>query len=245
MKAPLISNEIVFVAAPIAHELDSFLQEWNESYQEATLAIDLFKPELTSQWTLPLKQYFIKTLYHARGHFAELLWHMGSFAPNAETKEMILTNTRDGFGKHGLSHEQLYQFFAKGWGIDLSLELLDQKWYLSFMREYIEGQLRWLMTHDWDHRLAAFAAIERLDNVDYLNLYNVAVSMGTEKKHLTFFNVHINADHFDNIFLTAFNQLWFKSPEMVQEVFNFIKDFQLDMWKKLSDTVFSYKGELI
>ena len=221
-------------------EVESFLQNWDENYFKSASDINLFKPELPQHWTLPQKQYFIRTFYHARGHFSELLWHMGSFAPSAETKEMILTNTRDEFGKHGLSHEQLYQYFAKGWGVDLSIELLDQKWYLPCIREYIQGQLRWLMTHDWDHRLAAFAAIERLDNIDYLNLRNIAISMGTERKYLTFFNVLVNADHFDNIFATSFQKLWLKSPKLVITVFEFIKKFQLDMWKELSDAIFSY-----
>lgn len=73
-------------------------------------------------------------------------------------------------------------------GVDLTYELLEETSYLSFA-------------------LAAFAAIERLDNVDYLNLRHIAESLGATGKTLTFFNVHITAvtaDHFEAISVASF-----------------------------------------
>ncbi|MDF1654913.1 MAG: iron-containing redox enzyme family protein [Coxiellaceae bacterium] len=220
--------------------MEAYLSEWDAEYKREIKKIDLFNADKTSAWSLQQKQFFIKVFYHLRGHFAEFLWYMGSFAPDSNTKEMIIRNIRDEFNQNGLSHEQLYFLFAEAFDVDLTFELLDETAYLPFARDYIQGQLRWLRSNDWNHRLAAFAAIERLDNVDYASFRDVATSIGAEKKALTFFNVHICADHFEGVLASAFGELWQKDQALVRNVFSFIKDFQIQMLNQLSNAVFSY-----
>ena len=218
--------------------LDEFLDQWDINYKNSMSQIDLFKPELTSGWNLNQKQLFSKLLYHQRAHFDDVLWYVGSFGPNNEFKEMIIENTKDEFGFNGISHEKLYLEFANSLGVDLKYELLDQKYYLKFLKEYNHGHLRWLRDHDSDHMLAAFSAIERLDNLDYLGLKNVALSIGLSGKALVFFNVHIYVKHYEQT-ETIFKQLWKKRPEVVKGTFNFIAEYQLEIWRKISDAIFN------
>lgn len=144
---------------------------------------------------------------------------MGNFAPDKRTKEMVIENIRDEFNRDGLSHEQLYLLFAQSFGVDLTNELLEENAYFPFARGYINAQLKWLRSYDWDHRLAFFAAIERLDNIDYVNFRNVAINMGTDKKYLTFFNVHISAKHFEGILANSFSNLWKKNKTLLKMFF--------------------------
>ena len=116
-------------------------------------------------------------------------------------------------------------------------ELIEEKYYYSFLREYNHGHLRWLRDHDWDHRLAAFTAIERLDNLDYLGLRDVAVSIGAVGKALTFFNVHIHVKHYEAA-EKFFIILWKSKSDVVKSVFQFIGSYQLEIWRKISDAVF-------
>jgi|GEM_PF-1003678 len=224
-------------------DLHKFLENWDKDYQKKISTIDIFNASLTKQWSKEQCQFFVKVLYHIRGHFDSFLWYMGNFAPDYKAKQMILKNVHDEFGMNGLSHEQLYFQFAQSFDVDLTYELLEETTYLSFAKEYIKNQLLWLRKNDWDHRLAAFAAIERLDNVDYLNLRNIAESIGATGKALTFFNVHIKADHFEGILVDAFQELWEKQPFIANKVFNFIRDFQTSMWKNLSDAIFNYNNK--
>lgn len=219
-----------------------FLTDWDKGYQNKVAMIELFQSEKTNKLSQAQKRFFIKVFYHLRGHFAEFLWYMGSFAPNAKAKEMILSNIKDEFNPNGYSHEQLYLLFAAAFDVDLKYELIENTSYLPFAKEYIDGQLKWLRANDWDHRLAAFAAIERLDNVDYANFREVAISIGAKDKHLAFFNVHISADHFEGVLKCEFAELWKKNSAMIREVFEFIHDYQIAMLQNLSDAVFSFNG---
>lgn len=218
-------------------ELQKFLSGWDYQYQQKANQIDLFNQQLVSNWNSEQQQLFTKLLYHQRAHFDDILWFMGNFAPNREAKQIILNNTKDEYGMDGLSHERLYLEFAKMFGVDLTYELIDEKYYFPFLREYNYGHLKWLRDHDWNHRLAAFSAIERLDNLDYLNLRNVAVSMGANGKALTFFNVHIHVKHFEEA-EPIFANLWHSEANIIREVFKFIGDYQIDIWRKISDAIF-------
>ncbi len=220
-------------------DLAKFLSNWDQQYQQAIKKIDLFQAEKTKHWSQEQITFFIKVFYHLRGHFSDFLWYMGSFAPNKKAKELILSNIIDEFNFNGLSHEQLYLLFASAFNVDLTYELLDNTAYLPFARDYIEGQLRWLRANDWDSRLIAFAAIERLDNVDYANFRDLAVSIGAQKKDLTFFFVHINADHFDAIFEAEFKALWLKNETLVRNIFDFIFNYQINMFTQFSNAIFN------
>jgi len=217
-----------------------FLQEWDEEFINRTKKIALFDKSITSKWTKYQKELFVKLLYHQRSHFDDVLWYMGNFAPDSATKEMILDNIRDEFGKGGRSHEKLYLDFANCMGIDLTYELIEEKFYLPFLREYNRGHLQWLRDHDWTHRLSAFAALERLDNVDYLNLKNVVESFNLEKVDVLFFKVHIYVKHFEGAQGCQLDQIWNEQPNIIHKVFNFIGDYQIEIWKKISDTILNH-----
>lgn len=220
--------------------MKDFLKTWDNNYKLSLDRIPLFDANQTSQWSKAQQQFFIKLLYHQRGHFDDILWFMGNFAPDAESKEVILGNIQEEFGNHAPSHEKLYLDFAKSHGVDLTYELLDEQWYLPFLREYNQGILHWLREHDWDHRILAFAAIERLDNLDYPALKKVAVSFGTSNRDLVFFNAHIHATHYENVAVLDFDHLWCAKSSLVKEVFDFIADYQLVIWEKISNYVFRY-----
>lgn len=221
-------------------DLFKFLSAWDLNYNEKLNKINLFNQELTSQWSSVQKQLFVKLLYHQRAHFDDVLWYMGCFAPDAKTKEVILENIRDEFGGNGPSHEKLYLDFAENIGLDLTYELLEEKSYYPFLREYNLGHLKWLRENDWNHRLAAFAALERLDNLDYVVLRNVAISLGASKTSLVFFNVHICVAHFEEIEqYGAFTELWQKDPDVVRHAFNFIGNYQIGIWEKISYAIFN------
>ena len=136
--------------------LNLFLQTWDKNYEKQMKQIALFNSDLTSKWSHEQKTYFIKLLYHQRAHFDDVLWYMGNFAADAATKEVVLNNIRDEFGNNGRSHEKLYLDFAKCMGVDLTYELLDEKFYLPFLREYNHGHLRSFREHDELECLARF-----------------------------------------------------------------------------------------
>lgn len=219
-------------------KLHQFLNMWDENYKKRINRINLFNQNLIRAWDDTQKKLFVKLLYHQRAHFGEVLWYMGNIAPSYAAKEMILENIRDEFGKHGISHEELYHVFAKNMGVDLTYELVEEKIYPTFIKEYNKGHLRWLREHDWEHNLAAFAALERLDNLDYVSLRDVAIALGASKKALVFFNVHIHVTHYEDIEKSIFSELWLTRPEVVMDVFNFIGNYQIDIWKKISDAIF-------
>lgn len=224
------------------NSLKEFLEEWDKNYKARASQIDLFKSELTSQWSMAQKQLFVTTLYHQRSHFDDVLWYLGNFAPSIKEKELVLSNFREEFGGRGKSHELLYQEFAKSMELDLIFELIDEKYYLPFLREYNYGHLNWLRKHDWTHNLALFAALERLDNIDYANLRRVAVSIDTQPRYLGFFDVHMHVTHYDEIEKSSFFELWLTESAIIKKVFAFVNDYQLAIWKRISDEVFNYTG---
>ena len=222
-----------------SESLKSFLASWDQSYQQQAEGIPIFDTMLTSQLNTEQVKHFIRLLYHQRAHFDDVLWYMGNFAPDAESKEMIIENIRDEMGKGGRSHESLYLDFAASMGVDLTDELLEEKYYLPFLKEYNHGHLKWFRDHDWSHRLTAFAAIERLDNLDYTNLKNTAESFGVEESKLLFFKVHMYVKHYESLEDSEFSTLWNDKHELVRDVFNFIGKYQIDIWKRISKAVFN------
>jgi len=223
--------------------LNLFLEEWDRQYDFKASRIPLFDTVQTAQWTLEQQRHFVRILYHQRAHFDDVLWYMANFAPDAESKEMILENMRDEFGRNGRSHEKLYLDFAKSLGVNLVYELIEEKFYLPFLRDYNSGHLRWLREHEWDCRLAAFAALERLDNIDYTNLKKIVESFGSQKIDMVFFNVHIYVQHYESVENCRFKELWDVQPELVKNAFNFIGEYQLKIWEQISNTVFNYTEE--
>jgi hypothetical protein len=236
-----VKSNITSKYMPHIHALNVYLEQWDKNYNDKLSYIKLFNTELTSCWSKEQKQYFIQILYHQRAHFDDVLWYMGNFAPDAASKKIILNNICDEFSLNGISHEKLYLEFASSMGVDLTYELIDENCYPKFLKEYNYGHLKWMRDNDWDHRLAGFAALERLDNVDYVSLKNVATSIGAEGKALVFFNVHIHVKHFEEAEL-LFQELWIEKPEVVKNAFEFIGNYQLNIWSKMSDAIFEYRS---
>ena len=168
-------------------ELDDFLMDWDKKYKAVADTLLLFRRELVSQWSLEQRRYFIKIFYHSRGHFNDFLWHIGNFAPDKKSKDIVLENISEEFNGSYLSHEQLYLDFALSEGVDLSREYTDNQYNIKKMQQFNDAHMCWLYAHsDWHSKLSAFSAYERLDSVDYellseslLNLCLKAVKKST------------------------------------------------------------------
>ncbi len=230
----LLNNE-----AKVGRSLEQYLTWWDENYKKCVSQIPLFDPQKTAQWSSAQREYFVKTFYHVRGHFHSFLWFMGNIAPNKEAKQMIVQNIMEEFGENGLSHERLYYEFAKSLSVDLSNEITKHQYYLPFIQEFNRGHLEWLQNHDWAGCLSAFSAYEKLDNVDYVSLLDLAKSLDISRLGLTFFQVHVHVKHFDNT-LDLLSNIWATNPEKVKNGFDFIQNHQLNMWQQLSENVFNY-----
>lgn len=231
--------ETVEITEAYVAELNHFLTTWDNAYKNELEKIDLFKIDLTKYWSKQQKQLFTKIFYHIRGHFHDFLWHMGNHAPSTQAKQMILQNIAEEFGIKGRSHEQLYFDFSACLGVDLNEEISSEKHYLPFARDFNKGHLEWLRTHSWEDNLIVFSAYERLDNIDYIGLYNLAKSFRLTKKELTFFSVHKYVEHFDSTLDYLYN-IWLKDPIKIRNGFDFIARHQINMWKKLSDEIYNY-----
>ncbi len=176
-------------------DLEDFIGDWDAQNRAAHRKIALFDTRLTQKWTMSQQELFAKLFYHARGGFHHFMWIMGNKAPNYESKETIVDNFREEFGKHGPSHEQLYLDFANS----LSVEVGSADTYWPFLQAYDKGHWDFLKTKDWDTCINAFAAYERLDNIDYQDLEKLVISFGITGKALRFFEVHKNANHFEMV----------------------------------------------
>jgi hypothetical protein len=219
-------------------ELNNFLKEWDTNYKSQAEKINLFNKTLTSEWRNSQRKYFIKIFYHSRGHFSDFLFHLGNYAPNKVFKEMILENIKEEFSGDHLSHEQLYLDFALKEGVDLSNEHFENKYYIEKMKQFNSIHMEWLYKHkNWDSKLSAFSAYERLDSTDYELLSNVLFNR-LEDEHV-FFKIHREADHFDKTY-SGLITAWQENRHLVEEAFSFVEKIQLDMWRDLSDEIFLF-----
>ncbi len=216
--------------------LYEFVSQWVSDYEQKIKMIPLFQAELTQQWTLDQKVHFAKVFYHIRGHFHDFLWHMGNHAPNKAAKNIILQNLAEEFGGSGRSHEVLFYNFADSLKPGLSTEVIDEEYYLPFVKEFNYGHLKWLRDHDWYNGLCAFAAYEKLDNIDYQYLYLLIKSLGVGEAGLLFFLIHKKVEHFETA-LEPLLKAWSEDPQQVQQAFDFIGSHQLQMWNRLSEEI--------
>lgn len=229
--------------------IDNFLQEIDAAQEDAYREIPLFNPEQVRRWTTDQRQYFVKVFYHTRGHFDRLLWTRFVYAPDAEAKKQILRYMAEEGGLSDLSasvsqssHELLFARFAEELGAPLTSEVTEQEGYVPFARRFNQGLIKWFREHDWETGQVGFAAYERLDNVDYKYMYDVAIALGVSDAALEFFRVHREADHFEKS-STMLPGVWQRDPKKVQEAFSFIYTHQRTMWQGLSDAVFDHKPQ--
>lgn len=224
--------------AEIDESLDHYLEVWDKQYIERTKKIDLFNTDLTSKWSLKQKQLFVKIFYHARGHFHEFLWYMGNHADSKHTKDMVIQNIAEELNGSASSHEQMYFDFATSLDVDMGEEFISEEHYLPFVKKFNKGHIKWLHEHNNNARSSAFAAYERLDNVDYISLLSLAESLGVTRKGLNFFKVHVKVKHFETV-EGQLREIWATDQEQAKTAFDFIADHQMQMWQGLSDVIFA------
>jgi len=226
------------------NSLEEFIESADLAYKEKLKNVPLFSAQNTPL-SLEKKQLFCKVFYHLRGHFHEFLWIMGNFLPNEHLKQIILNNISEEFGMR-CSHEQLYVRFAEALGVDIIEEIKEEKHYLDFAKAFNGGHKNWLLDHDWEYKMSALSAYERLDNVDYVYLLNFAKTFELSDYELSFFRVHTVVQHFESTEGELHN-IWDRNKEKVIRGFDFIYNHQLQMWSALSDTVFmhQYKSQLV
>ncbi len=216
-----------------------FLYTLDSNYQKYLRAIPLFNPQETSHWNNQQKKYFAATFYHLRGHFINFLWYIANFCADEHIKSLILNNIIEELGiKQRSSHEFLYERFAKECGVNIHDEIINETHYLPFAKAFNKMHLQWLSLHDNEERLAAFSAYERLDNLDYPRLTELALSFNLSEQALVFFKVHSHVSHFDST-MELLLPIWQKNPDKLINAFQFIYNHQYQMWHSLSQCLFS------
>jgi Iron-containing redox enzyme len=221
--------------------LEEFVVPWLQDYRQSASMIDLFDTEKVKTLSLEQRAFLAKAFYHVRGHFHDFLWFIGNRSTLA-VKRLILENLDEEFGGDR-SHEEFYYDFAASFGVNLDDEVVEQTTHLPFIREYNYQHMHWLKSNNADARFAAFAAYERLDNPDYENLYQMAVSLELKGRALVFFDVHRHVEHYEAT-TQLLNDIWQRNPQAVMDAFNFIGNHQLNIWYKLSKAVFAYEPQL-
>lgn len=218
--------------------LDDYIVELEQRYLSTLNKIHMFNDTVSIQLSAEQKKLFAAVFYHLRGHFINFMWFLANFTTDGQAKSLVLDNISEEIGSQThLSHEMLYDHFAKACGVDIKQEIIFETNMLPFAKQYNRQHLQWLAEHDADDRLAAFSAYERLDNVDYPILLTFAKRFELPASAMTFFTVHIHVKHFDHT-RELLNPIWEKDPEKVKRAFSFIYDHQLWMWQQLSDLIF-------
>lgn len=221
----------------LPNEFKVFLQQIDDDYRCQLATIPLFDKKITSAWNEQQRFYFAAVFYHLRGHFIDFMWYLANFTQDSQIREAVLDNIREEIGSADkMSHEKLYEYFAHHCGVNIHDEIVNETHYLPFARQFNKAHLEWLSRHDIGEQVAAFAAYERLDNIDYPFLTTFAESLNLPEKTITFFRVHIYVEHFNSL-LEKLLPTWHESPEKVKNAFNFIYSHQLTMWRELSEII--------
>lgn len=214
--------------------INTFLLSWDKDYSLKVSKIPLFASNI--ELSREQQKKFVATFYHLRGHFYRFLWYLAGRAPNSKFKKIILANISEEFGGQLDSHEELYWNFASSVGIDIVKEVLNPKYNYQFTEEFNYAHLKFILEESWPAAWAAFAAYERLDNIDYLNLHKLAQSFGLTKDQLTFFEAHTRVTHFEKT-SPLLEILYLENPKEVEKGFEFISSHQIKMWQNLSDCI--------
>lgn len=219
--------------------LNQFLMHTDNEYHKKITSIPLFNIKKTASWTKKQKHLFAAIFYHLRGHFIDFMWFIANFAPDIQTKSIILENIKEEIGTaNKLSHEKLYAYFANEYDVDIHDEIINETHYLPFAKQFNKEHLAWLATHDAEEQIAAFSAYERLDNIDYIYLTECALSINTSSKGMIFFRTHTHVTHFSAV-VEKIVPIWEHSSDKIKNAFEFIYSHQINMWQRLSDEIFS------
>lgn len=235
-KNKIMSNHTI---TDLPESLSQFLHQVDLEYRHTVASIPIFDPHKTCAWTKEHKKNFASVFYHLRGHFINFMWYIANFTSNELTKKIVLDNIHEELGTGScFSHEMLYERFAKECGVDIHDEIVNDTHYLPFAKNFNKSHLNWLAAHDEDERICAFAAYERLDNIDYPYLVKMVDSIDLTEHAKTFFRVHTHVTHFDST-INLILPIWEKTPDKIIKGVNFIYTHQQQMWNTLSNHIFS------
>ena len=219
--------------------LKNYIEAWQKDYSEQSLKVPLFQNELTGNFSLIQKQKFVRHFYHIRGHFYKFLWLLGSTATGSmamEMKKVILENISEEFGRQK-SHEQMYFDFANSLEVELiQSEVLDETSNVSFIKEFNQSHLEFILNNQGSSAWAAFSAYEALDNLDYVNLLSLVSNWNLGSKAMTFYKVHAIAAHHQTT-ESILQKIWEDDQESVKKSFTFIAGHQLKMWQNLYNQI--------
>ena len=222
-------------------ELADYITRWENDYQARLSQIPLLDQEQARKLSSSQKKYFAQLFWHARGHFAEFLWVLGSRAPDRKSKLIILENIADEFGARDddhTAHELLYNRFARALGADTREQItLDAP---QFLKDYNREHLKFLLRAPWDACSAAFSAYERLDNFDYGAVEEIGKSWLLDRNDLQFFEVHRKSDHFGEV-SEGLRKIHTENSQALERGFKFIGDHQIKMWNDLSGAILNQK----
>jgi hypothetical protein len=223
--------------------MKEYIKNWQKNYKESLEDIELFKFGAGLEMNSRQKRLFVKLFYHARGHFSDFLWIVANNTASYRVRLLVLENIKDELGcvqRGDLPHEQLFLQFANTFDKSIRKEILNQEYYVDFLKDFNEFHRKTLQSATPEEQWALFSAYELLDTVDYEALYTLAKDMGSSKKELIFFDVHRQGDHFTSTY-KALLIIWEKDQKVVRKAFSIIEKSQLAMWRRLSDEVFSLK----
>jgi Iron-containing redox enzyme len=212
--------------------LQEFVHNWKQNYESKARNLKLFSDSI--DWNDENKVKFAKIFYHARGNFFELLWFLGSLAPNAAYKKVLVGNIAEEFGANSPSHEQYYFEFVAELGIDMQLEILRKKYYVDSIKKFNSNFLEKVLNEEYEVSWSILSAYEVLDNVDYSLLYDLVKGFGVSDRGLRFFTIHSKVAHFETT-EELLEKIWSKNPEVVRKGFDFIMCNQLEMWENLGN----------
>ena len=221
-----------------------------DQYNSKMSELRLFSRTNTLDWLQ--KQTFAIVFYHIRGHFSELIWLLGNFAPSVEYKQILLQNIAEEFGGTGISHEQMYLNFVNSFistiRIEIAYENLQKLYEDSSATTFNRCNIakRFNTKHQdflkssssWASKWALFCTYEYLDKVDYDFLLKMLKNRLSDVNGVdfTFFEVHARADHFHDT-RQLLEKSWFHEPQEVKKGIDFTLNTQLTMWTQLSESV--------
>jgi hypothetical protein len=222
-----------------------FIHSKDSEYRDQIGSLALFQPQTTGLWSDEDKQRFASVFYHIRGYFIQFMWYVANFSSDDTVKSILMDNIKEELGVGGKkSHEQLYSDFAVCCNVDIQDEIVNQTNYLPFAKAYNKDHMVWLKDHSSNARLAAFAAYERLDNIDYDYLYQLSDSLALSKEGSLFFKVHTLVEHYEPT-EALLKEMWLENKHDVIDSFEFIYNHQLNMWRQLSDYIFTPARETL
>ncbi len=227
----------------LEEDLKGYLNDLDANYVSKARSISLFaQTDLNKALSLEQKKFLVALLYHIRGHFHDFLWYLLNFAPDKVCKDLIMSNIAEEAGGDKRSHEELYACFAMEYDFDIKTEIATEAHHLPFIKAFNRSHLAWLSSKTWPYCFSAYSAYERLDNIDYRHLYDLAKSMGTSANGMVFFDIHTKVTHFETT-ANKLNQYWHDNRAIVEDAYDFIYQSQLAVWRELSNKVLNFTSE--